>query len=112
MLRVSTIHSVGGFTPGQLADDIDYSVKLRLNGYRVVYARNIVGGERHPESHEALIRRTHKWAYGCTEILIRWGWQILTAPKIRALEKLTFFSTICYYQLQGLLLGCTAGLKH
>lgn len=104
LLRVSTIRELGGFTPGQLADDIDYSVRLRLDGYRVVYARDVVGGERHPISYDALRRRTRKWTYGCTEIVIRWGWQVLCAAHLSLLEKLTFFLTVCYYHLQVVLL--------
>ena len=104
LLRVSAVTAVGGFTPGQLADDIDFSVKLRLHGYHLRYARNIVCGERHPLSYGALRRRTRKWAYGCTQILLRWGWPVLTSPRFSLAEKGTFFLTVSYYHFQLLLL--------
>jgi len=104
IIRISVIKEVGGFTPGQLADDIDFSVKLRLHRYRIKYAREIVSGERHPLTYEALRLRTKKWAYGCTQILLRWGWKIIFSKKLNVLEKTTFFLTVGYYHFQILLL--------
>ena len=104
LLRVSALKEVGGFTLGQLADDIDYSVKLRLQGYTIQYAREIVAGERHPLTYEALRRRTEKWTYGCTQILMRWGWPILKSNRLSAIDKATFFLTVGYYHFQLFLL--------
>jgi cellulose synthase/poly-beta-1,6-N-acetylglucosamine synthase-like glycosyltransferase len=104
LIRVSAFRAVGGFTPGQLADDIDFSAKLRLAGYRIRYARFVAAGERHPHSYPALRLRTEKWAYGCTQIMLRWGVRILLAPSLSAGEKVTFFLTVGYYHFQSLLL--------
>ena len=104
MLRVSAIKEVGYFTPGQFADDIDFSIKLRLNGYGIKYARNIVCGERHPITYEALRLRTHKWAYGCTQILLSWSKNVISSTKLGIREKITFFLTISYYHSQLCLL--------
>ena len=104
ILRVSAIKKVGHFTPGQFADDIDYSVKLRLSGYEIKYARDIVCGERHPTTYEALRLRTHKWAYGCTQILLNWGRHVISSTELGFREKITFFLTISYYHLQFCLL--------
>lgn len=105
ILRVSTIKKVGGFTAGQLADDIDYSVKLRLQGYQIRYARAVVAGERHPLTYGALRRRTQKWAFGCTQVLLRWGLAVLASSKLTLLDKVTFFLTVGYYHFQLLLLA-------
>jgi len=104
ILRVSVMKEMGGFTPGQLADDIDFSVKLRLGGYQIRYAREVICGERHPHTYSALRRRTRKWAYGCTQILLGWSWLVFTSPQLRASEKITFFLTVSYYHFQILLM--------
>jgi cellulose synthase/poly-beta-1,6-N-acetylglucosamine synthase-like glycosyltransferase len=104
ILRVSAVRDVGGFTSDQLADDIDYSVKLRLGGYRIHYAREIASGERHPGNYRALRRRTRKWTYGCTQILLRWWKSVLGSTKLTLADKLTFFLTVGYYHFQLLLL--------
>lgn len=105
LMRVSAMRKVGGFTPGQLADDIDYSVKLRLQGYTIRYAREIVAGERHPLTYESLRKRTQKWTYGCTQILVRWGWAVLKSRRLSPADKTTFFLTVGYYHFQLLLLA-------
>ncbi len=105
LLRVSALREVGGFTLGQLADDIDYSVKLRLQGYTIRYAREVAAGERHPLTYEALRRRTQKWTYGCTQILMRWGWSVLTSNRLSPIDKVSFFLSVGYYHLQLLLLA-------
>jgi membrane glycosyltransferase len=105
LMRVSAMRNVGGFTPGQLADDIDYSVKLRLQGYTIRYAREIVAGERHPLTYESLRKRTQKWSYGCTQILTRWGWRVLKSRRLSPADKMTFFLTVGYYHFQLLLLA-------
>lgn len=104
ILRVSAIRQVGGLTPGALADDIDLSVKLRLQGYGIRYARNVVCGERHPVSYEALRRRAQKWAYGCTQVLLDWSWPLLKSRDLSFAEKTTFALTVGFYQLQTMLL--------
>ena len=104
VIRLSAFHAVGGFTPGQLADDIDFSAKLRLAGHKILYARPVRCGERHPHTHEALRRRTAKWAYGCTQVLLRWAKPIITSPILTVSEKVSFFLTVGYYHFQSLLL--------
>jgi cellulose synthase/poly-beta-1,6-N-acetylglucosamine synthase-like glycosyltransferase len=104
LMRVSAMRKVGGFTPGQLADDIDYSVKIRLHGYAIRYAREITAGEKHPLTYESLRKRTQKWTYGCTQILMRWGWAVLKSRQLSPAEKMTFFLTVGYYHFQLLLL--------
>ena len=104
ILRLSALRQVGGFTPGQLADDIDLSVRLRLAGFTIRYAAFASAGERHPTSYEALRRRTAKWSYGCTQILLRWGASVLLSRRLTAAEKVTFLLTVSYYHFQALLL--------
>jgi hypothetical protein len=104
IIRVSALRQVGGLTPGQFADDIDLSVKLRMSGYRARYARFASAGERHPVSYSALLRRTAKWSYGCTQILLRWGAAILWSRRLSLAEKATFALTVSYYHFQALLL--------
>jgi cellulose synthase/poly-beta-1,6-N-acetylglucosamine synthase-like glycosyltransferase len=100
VIRVSTFREVGGLTPGELADDIDFSVKLYLNGYRIRYAREIICGERHPMSYDALRLRTRKWTHGCTQILLNWSWAVLTSQRLHWGAKATFFLTVSFYHLQ------------
>jgi cellulose synthase/poly-beta-1,6-N-acetylglucosamine synthase-like glycosyltransferase len=104
LLRVDAVKDVGGFTPGELADDIDLSVRLQLRGYRTVYIRNTVCGERHPRSYRSLRLRSRKWAYGCTQIIQNCGWSVITTNSIGANQKLCFLLTVAYYHFQAAML--------
>ena len=104
LIRLSAFREVGGFSPGEFADDIDFSVKLRLAGYKIRYARCVVGGERHPLTYTALRRRTAKWSYGCTQVLLKWAVPILFSGRLAMTEKASFFLTVAYYHFQVLLL--------
>jgi cellulose synthase/poly-beta-1,6-N-acetylglucosamine synthase-like glycosyltransferase len=104
LIKSEVIEKVGWFSPDQFADDIDFSVKLYLGGYRIVYAREVVCGERHPTTYRALRKRTYKWSFGCTQILRKWWMSIITSKKVSFNEKATFFLTVGFYPLQTLLL--------
>lgn len=104
LIRLSSLRAVGGFTPGQLADDIDLWVRLRLVGQRAIYAREVICGERHPETYRGLRLRTEKWAYGCTQILMHWGSTFIFAHSVGVREKLTFLLTVGYYHFHIMLL--------
>jgi cellulose synthase/poly-beta-1,6-N-acetylglucosamine synthase-like glycosyltransferase len=103
ILRTEAIREIGGFTPGQLADDIEISVRLKLSGYRTLYVREVICGERHPRNYQSLRLRTRKWAYGCMQVLVAWIWSVIKSKRITP-EKLTFFLTIGYYHFQILML--------
>jgi cellulose synthase/poly-beta-1,6-N-acetylglucosamine synthase-like glycosyltransferase len=73
VLRLSAIREVGGFQPGEFADDIDVSIRLNLKGYNIQYRQDITFSEDHPENYRAFRARSYKWAYGCASVLRRWG---------------------------------------
>jgi hypothetical protein len=54
MLRTKAILEQGGFTPGFFSDDLDMTIRLNLKGLKVVYASDIVMGEKHPSSYASL----------------------------------------------------------
>jgi cellulose synthase/poly-beta-1,6-N-acetylglucosamine synthase-like glycosyltransferase len=54
MLRTKAILEQGGFTPGFFSDDLDMTIRLNLKGLKVVYAADIVMGEKHPSSYASL----------------------------------------------------------
>jgi len=73
ILRLSAVREVGGFQPGEFADDIDMSVRLNLTGYKIRYRKDITFSEAHPENYRAFRARSYKWAYGCASVLRRWA---------------------------------------
>lgn len=103
LIKSEVIEKVGWFSSDQFADDIDFSIKLYLSGYRIAYARDVVCGESHPVTYHALRKRTYKWSFGCTQILRKWWITVIKSKEVNFNEKITFFLTVGYYPLQTLL---------
>jgi cellulose synthase/poly-beta-1,6-N-acetylglucosamine synthase-like glycosyltransferase len=51
---------VGGMDPGG-GEDLDFTIRLRLNGYRVVFARHSICYTDVPETLYALLRQRNRW---------------------------------------------------
>jgi GT2 family glycosyltransferase len=104
MIRTDVFRTTGGFRPGMLSDDVEFTVRLALEGRRVVYAPEVEFGERHPASYGAFRRRCQKWAYGCMQILSRYALTVLRSRRLTGGQKVWFFEFASFYVLQCLLL--------
>lgn len=105
ILRLDAVRKVGGFQPGEFADDIDMSIRLSLRGYRIHYRKDIAFSESHPENYRAFRARSYKWAYGCSSVLRRWTMPILNSKEMKLQQKFFFFIFIGFYFTQILLLS-------
>jgi cellulose synthase/poly-beta-1,6-N-acetylglucosamine synthase-like glycosyltransferase len=108
VLRLSAVREVGGFQPGEFADDIDMSLRLNLAGYRIEYRKDIAFSESHPDNYQAFRARSYKWAYGCASVLRRWALPILKSNVLKLRQKFFFFIFIGFYYTQILLLAYLA----
>ncbi len=104
MVRTARFREVGGLAEGVFSDDIDFTVRLAMEGQRVVYEPRIEFGERHPASFGAFRRRCQKWAYGCMQILGRHLVPALRSGRLNAGQKLWLIEFACFYAFQSLLL--------
>lgn len=105
ILKISAVRKVGGFQPGEFADDIDMSVRLNLAGYRIRYRKDIAFSEAHPENYRAFRARSYKWAYGCASVLRRWTLPVLKSNVLKLRQKFFFFIFIGFYYTQIVLLA-------
>jgi cellulose synthase/poly-beta-1,6-N-acetylglucosamine synthase-like glycosyltransferase len=105
ILRLGAVREVGGFQPGEFADDIDMSVRLNLKGYKIRYRKDITFSEAHPKNYRAFRARSYKWAYGCASVLRRWALPVLTSNVLKLRQKFFFFIFIGFYYTQIVLLA-------
>ena len=103
-LRTAAVRKVGGLTPGLFSDDLDLTIRLNLEGQKVIYAPEIRLGERHPPSYDAFRRRSYRWAYGCVQTLRAHAWPVLTSKRLSVAEKWFFFQFAAFYVAQTVLL--------
>lgn len=104
LVKTSCIQEIGGLTLGFFSDDLDATIRLNLNGYRVAYAPHIEMAEKHPPSFESFRRRTYKWAYGCVQVLKKHAGTVVTTKQLTFAEKLSFFQFAGFYVGQTVLL--------
>jgi cellulose synthase/poly-beta-1,6-N-acetylglucosamine synthase-like glycosyltransferase len=104
ILRTRAVLEVGGLTPGFFADDLDLTLRLNFSGHSVAYAPHLRFGEKHPATYTALRKRTHKWAYGCMQLLKAHTARVLATRSLTAAEKISFFQFAGFYLSQTVLL--------
>ena len=105
MLRTRDVIAAGGFTPGVFADDIDLTVRLTIAGKRIVYRRDLVMYERHPDNYRAFCQRSRKWAHGCAQVLRMHWFAFLTHRRVSMRAKLGFLLFTGFYLTQAAMLG-------
>lgn len=105
LLRTSAVMETGGLTEGFFSDDLDLTTRLNCRGHRVVYAPEILLGEKHPGSYDSFRRRSYKWAYGCMQTLRAHAWKVLRTKQLTPAEKWSFFLFCSFYVGQTVLLA-------
>ncbi|HTI11835.1 MAG TPA: glycosyltransferase family 2 protein, partial [Puia sp.] len=104
MLRTKPVLDAGGFTPGFFSDDLDMTVRLNLQGYKVAYGSTVVMGEKPPPSYASFRKRSYKWAYGCVQSVRAHLLPVLKSRQFSFAEKQTFLFFTGFYFMQGALL--------
>jgi len=105
MLRTRDVIAAGSFTPGVFADDIDLTARLTRAGKRIVYRRDLVMYERHPDNYRAFCQRSRKWAHGCAQVLRLHWLSFLTDRRVSMRAKLGFLLFTGFYLTQAAMLG-------
>jgi len=104
VLRTAALEAAGGLREGVFADDIDLSIRLARNGWRIVYAPDIVFGETHPVSYASFCRRAYKWAFGCGQVLREHLVPVLFDRRLSVSQKLGLLEFTGFYAIQALLI--------
>ena len=87
LLRRSCWEKVGGF-PEIVSEDLAYAIAIREQGYRGLFAEDVVCFEEFPETVRAFRVRHVKWTRGTCEFLWHWMGPLLRAKNITKAEKL------------------------
>jgi cellulose synthase/poly-beta-1,6-N-acetylglucosamine synthase-like glycosyltransferase len=78
-IRKDILMSLGGFNEYNLTEDLDLSIKLILNGYKIIYSPSIISWREVPVRLKTLIKQRLRWYRGHLELslnskkfLIKW----------------------------------------
>lgn len=84
-----------------LTEDWELTIRLYLEGYKVVYTPLVQAACEIPSTLQSLIRQRMRWAEGHTFTVKKYFWRVLDSPIISLREKLEFLYFAPYY-LQSL----------
>lgn len=100
MVRADALRSLGWTT--SITEDWELTLRLYLEGYRVVYTPLIQAPAEIPSTVSSLVRQRMRWAEGHTHAVRRYFWRVLLSDKMTGAEKAEFLYFAPYY-LQSLL---------
>jgi cellulose synthase/poly-beta-1,6-N-acetylglucosamine synthase-like glycosyltransferase len=110
VFKKEALLDAGGWKTDTLAEDLDLSIRLKINGWRHVYLPNLEVPGEIPPTFKALKNQQYRWARGFTECLKK-HWRALIAEKKltlpQRLESIIYLATytLCPISLIGMGLG-------
>ncbi len=103
-VRKDILVSLGGWDHGNLTEDIEYSLRLIRNGYRIEYLYDVKCDSEVPYVARDLYRQQMRWAYGVVSSYMKHAAGIFRSPKVGFADK--FMTTmLCSGYLLTILLA-------
>ena len=111
LVRKDLLLENGGWTPGALTEDVDYSLRVITAGGHIDYLEDLHCACEVPHTPKDLFRQQMRWAYGVMRAFMNHGRKLLLSRLTRTRTKL---ATICfgggYIMVICFLLTTTLGL--
>jgi cellulose synthase/poly-beta-1,6-N-acetylglucosamine synthase-like glycosyltransferase len=95
MIRAEILRRLGW--NHSITEDWDLTLRMYLEGYKVLYTPLIQAPAEIPTTIQALARQRMRWAEGHTFAVKKYFWDILRSPNISVREKLEFLYFSPYY---------------
>jgi len=95
MIRADVLRRLGW--SHNLTEDWELTVRLYLNGYKVVYTPLVQAPAEIPSTVGRLIKQRMRWAEGHTYVVKKYFWRVLRSPNLTWREKLEFLYFAPYY---------------
>lgn len=97
LFRLDQLYQVNGFLPGHLTEDIDLTNRFYLQGFKGVYAKDIINIGDVPHHYPAFRRQQDRWAAGTARTLKDYFWPILKSKKLNWREKFSLIRQNAYF---------------
>ena len=113
VFRRRAIEDAGGWSADTLAEDMDLSIRLHLNGWKYIYVPTVVCPGEIPPSFDNLRRQQFRWAKGFSECLRKHAGSILRSKQLNFFQKLEAILHLCTYFMCPLtMIGIVVGLLY
>jgi cellulose synthase/poly-beta-1,6-N-acetylglucosamine synthase-like glycosyltransferase len=87
------------FNKNKLTEDIDATLRLITNGYKLVHDRTIVATEEAPTTLKSLWRQRKRWSQGWLECTLGYQEKVFKTKYLNWWQKLHWFYTLTYREL-------------
>jgi len=102
-VRKDVLLKLGGWKSGSLTEDIEYSLRLLKNGYKIEYLADLECESEVPYKPKDLYKQQKRWAYGFISAFRDHGKDILKSKHLNPQDKLYLNFTWTGYLLSVLL---------
>lgn len=103
-VKKDTLTKLGGWKNGSLTEDIEYSLRLLKNGYKIEYLPDLECDSEVPYTPKDLYKQQKRWAYGVISSFKEHGKDILKSKNLNLKDKLCINFTWTGYLISVLLL--------
>jgi len=69
--RRDALLAIGGYSTTTIVEDMDTTIELARQGYKVVYNPSAIAYTEAPESLNAFLKQRHRWTYGSFQVLAK-----------------------------------------
>ena len=104
-VRKSTLLKLGGWNSGNLTEDIEYSIRVINNGYKIKYLENLTCDSEVPYSPKDLYKQQMRWGYGVIFSFKKHFRSIFAGKLSKIFDKLCLGIVVSGYFLAFLLFG-------
>jgi cellulose synthase/poly-beta-1,6-N-acetylglucosamine synthase-like glycosyltransferase len=105
LLRTSAIVAAGGWNSDTLAEDLDLSYRMQLNGYRPVYLKDVAVPAELPPTITSLKRQQGRWARGSIQTARKVWPTVAASSKLSRRQKFEAFVHLTYYMVHPLMVA-------
>ncbi len=108
IIRRAAIDDAGGWQPDTLAEDLDLSYRMQLNGWKALYLRDVECLAEVPPTIPAVKKQQARWASGSIRTCKKLLWKVLGDKRLTLGQKLEAFVHLSFYSVHPLMLSAYA----
>lgn len=103
--RRACIEDAGGWQGDTLSEDLDLSYRAQLRGWTFLFLPDVVAPAELPPQIHAYKRQQYRWAKGSTQVLLKLGARVLTAPGLSLFKRIEGVLHLSGYLMNVLMLA-------
>jgi cellulose synthase/poly-beta-1,6-N-acetylglucosamine synthase-like glycosyltransferase len=102
--RRACIEDAGGWQGDTLSEDLDLSYRAQMHGWQFIFLPDVVAPAELPPQIHAYKRQQYRWAKGSTQVLLKLGARVLTAPGLSLFQRIEGLLHLSGYVMNVLML--------